>query len=66
MTLTPWSTRNTRPAASTPAPALEDSERAYAASWGLTPAQWIAATDMERRDMRDRVVYAPYFAAARG
>lgn len=34
----------------------------YVASlWNLSDGQWMAATDSERQDMRDRVVYAPNF-----
>ena len=63
-------TRNTRPAAAAPttAPAIDTREIAYAAAWGLTWTDWTAATVEARRDMRDRVVFAPYFnrPAARG
>lgn len=61
MTLNTWTRRNARAAAATPAPALDSNESAYAAAWGLTDEQWSAATVEARRDMRDRVVFAPNF-----
>jgi len=53
-----------KPAATLESPArIDSSELAYAAAWGKTYSEWVALTEAERRDMRDRVVYAPYFHA---
>lgn len=41
--------------------AAPNPDAAYMRAWGLTEEAWQAATELERRDMRDRVVYAPYF-----
>lgn len=53
-----------KPAATLTAPAtIEPSELAYAAAWGMTYSAWQSATPEQRKDMRDRVVYAPNFKA---
>jgi hypothetical protein len=41
---------------------LCSSERAYAAAWNKTTAEWLAMTPEEQRDARDRVSFAPNVA----
>lgn len=38
---------------------LCSSERAYAAAWNKTTAEWLAMTPEEQTDARDRVSFAP-------
>lgn len=35
-----------------------------AGAWNLTSSEWLTLTDAERRDLRNRIVYAPNFATA--
>jgi len=34
-----------------------------ATAWNLTSWQWVTLTEDERRDRRDRIVFAPFFNA---
>jgi hypothetical protein len=39
-------------------------DAAIAAAWGYSPELWFGMlTDSERRDRRDRIVFAPFFNA---
>jgi len=38
---------------------LDPTELTYAHAWGFKAWQWQVLTDSERRDYRDRVVFAP-------
>jgi len=35
-----------------------------AEAWGHSITEWVALTDEERRDLRNRIVYAPNLATA--
>jgi len=45
-----------------PARTITVQDAAIAAAWGYSPELWSGMlTDSERRDRRDRIVFAPFF-----
>lgn len=40
-----------------------DPDQAYRTAWGLTLGEWLQLGNDARRDLRDRVAYAPNLAA---
>ena len=41
------------------APLMTVQDGVIATAWGFSDTEWLAFTDAERRDYRDRVIYAP-------
>ena len=51
--------RSTKAVQAPAKPVVDRHEVAYAHSWNFTYRAWLSLTEAERKDYRDRVVYAP-------
>ena len=45
-------------------PVIETADLYCAAAWGISPAEWLALTDLQRMARRDRLVFAPNLRTA--